>query len=433
MNKLAPLDVKQIEFFKKCLISWLNVAEGGKRGAKNVLLDLAYCTVLENHPNKLHLVGGYNISSAKLNILDCDGYGLLNYFEGRYKEGKYKNKDCLYINTRVGEKVLLVTGGGKANDYKAIRGNTYGTAYITEANLCHPDYIQEVFDRTLSSDDRKIFHDLNPKAPKHWYYTDILDFHEKKQKEDPNYGYNYGHFNIFNNLSISNEKLKKILSTYDKNSIWYRRDIKGDRVANEGILFADIANNSERYMTDDLGTGGIITIGVDFGGNSSAHSFTCSRIPRDFSVLTFIKSKRIPIDEKGKMQQLTREFKKFVMEIVNLVGIPNIIFADSAEQLLIDALRTALKEININIPIANSIKTPINDRIHLYNILAMQNRIEFVRGQTETLVEAFSEAVQDPDEVDDRWLDDGTSDIDSLDSATYSCEKWHRAFSNKLI
>lgn len=186
-------------------------------------------------------------------------------------------------------------------------------------------------------------------------------------------------------------------------------------------------------MTDDLGAGGTISIGVDFGGNGSAHSFTCSRIPRDYGKLKFIKSKRIPIDEKGKMQQLTREFKKFVMEIVNLVGIPNIIFADSAEQLLIDALRTALKEININVPIADSIKTPINDRIHLYNILSMQNRIEFVRGQTETLVEAFSEAVQDPDEVDDRWLDDGTSDIDSLDSATYSCEKWHRAFSNKLI
>ena len=357
----------------------------------------------------------------------------MNYFEGRYKEGKYKNKDCLYINTKVGEKILLVTGGGKANDYKAIRGNTYGTAYITEANLCHPDYLQEVFDRTLSSDDRKIFHDLNPKAPKHWYYTDILDFHEKKQKENPNYGYNYGHFNIFNNLSINDEKLKKVLETYDKNSIWYKRDIKGLRVANEGILFTDIANDNERYMTDDLGAGGIISIGVDFGGNGSAHSFTCARIPRDYSKLKFIKSKRIPIDEKGKMQQLTREFKKFVMEIVNLVGIPNIIFADSAEQLLIDALRTALKEININIPITDSIKTPINDRIHLYNILSMQNRIEFVRGQTETLVEAFSEAVQDPDEVDDRWLDDGTSDIDSLDSATYSCEKWHRAFSNKLI
>lgn len=358
----------------------------------------------------------------------------MNYFSGRCREGKYKSKECLYVLGSDGkEKVIIFAGGAKANDYVSIKGNTYGMAYITESNECHPTFLNEVMDRTLSSDDRKIFHDLNPKPPKHWYYTDILEFHEKKQKENPSYGYNFGHFNIFNNLSISDTKLKKILDTYDKNSIWYKRDILGQRVANEGILFSDIANDNERYMTNDLGSGGIISIGVDFGGNGSAHSFTCSRIPRDFNILTFIKSKRVPIDEKGKMQQLIREFKKFVLAVVHLVGVPDIIFADSAEQLLIDALRTALKEICINIPIKDSIKTPINDRIHLYNILAMQNRIRFYRGETETLIEAFSEAVQDPDEIDDRWLDDGTSDIDSMDSATYSCEQWFRGFSNKLV
>lgn len=433
MNKLAPFDTKQVKFYKRCMNSWFNVAEGGKRGGKNVLVDLAYCTILENHPNRLHLVGGYNISSAKLNILDCDGYGLLNYFEGRYKEGKYKNKDCLYINTLTGEKIILVTGGGKANDYKAIRGNTYGTAYITEANLCHPDFLQEVFDRTLSSDDRKIFHDLNPKPPKYWYYTDILDFHEKKQKENPNYGYNYGHFNIFNNLSITDEKLKKILDTYDKNSIWYKRDILGQRIANEGILFPDIANNPEKYMVDSINTNGYITVGIDFGGNGSGHAFTCSQIPRDFSKLTFINHKKVEIDNTAKMQQLIKEFKLFIMQTLHITGKIDVIFADSAEQLLIDALRTAIRELELHIPVKDSIKTEINDRIHIYNLLAMQNRLNFYRGHTEQLVEAFSEAVQDEKAVDDRWLDDGTSDIDSMDSATYSCEYYYDQLAIKLI
>ena len=373
------------------------------------------------------------MSSAKLNILDCDGYGVLNYFEGRYREGKYKNRDCLYIKTKTGEKVLLVSGGGKANSYKSIKGNTYGTVYITEANECHPTFIQEAFDRTLSSDDPKIFHDLNPKSPKHWYYTDILEFHEKKQKEDKNYGYNYEHFSIFDNLSVTDAQLKKRLNTYDKKSIWYLRDIEGQRIASEGILFPDIANDNERYYTNEIPANGIITVGVDFGGNGSAHAFTCAKIPRDYKELTFLKSKRIEINETEKMTQLIKEFKKFITEIVMTIGIPECIFADSAEQLLMDALRTALKELQLSIPIVNSIKTQINNRIHFYNILFMQNRIKFLKGQTESLIQAFSEAVQDPDEVEDRWLDDGTSDIDSLDSATYSCEKWFRAFSNTLI
>ena len=247
-NELARFCVKQTEYIKKTQTSWLNVAHGGKRGGKNVTNGLAFCIALENHPNKLHLISGYDTSSAKLNILDCDGYGILNYFAGRCKEGKYKNRECLYINTATGVKILLISGGGKANSYKTIKGNTYGMAYITEANECHPDFLKEVEDRTLSSDDRKIFHDLNPKSPKHWYYTDYLAFHEEQQKEDSNYGLNYEEFNIFDNLSITNEKLKKILKTYDKNSIWYKRDILGKRVANERFLFTPIIEREKDYL-----------------------------------------------------------------------------------------------------------------------------------------------------------------------------------------
>lgn len=97
---------------------------------------------------------------------------------------KYKNKDCLYVRCADGkEKILLISGGAKDGDEKYIKGNTYGMAYITEANECHQKFLKEVMDRTISSSDRKIFHDLNPKPPAHWYYTEILDFHEKKQRK----------------------------------------------------------------------------------------------------------------------------------------------------------------------------------------------------------------------------------------------------------
>ena len=169
MNKPAPLTKNQKAYYDRCKSSWFNVAEGGKRGGKNVLNTLVFCLLLEYHPDKLHLAAGVSIATAKLNIIDCNGYGLLNYFEGRCREGTYKNRDCLYVQTLTGEKIVLVSGGGKDGDAKLIQGNTYGMAYITEANLCHPTFIKEVFDRTLSSKDRKVFHDLNPKAANHWY------------------------------------------------------------------------------------------------------------------------------------------------------------------------------------------------------------------------------------------------------------------------
>ena len=236
MNIPAPFSENQMRFFWDCFDHWFNVAEGGKRG-KNVLITMAYCTILEKHPSRIHLIAGVSTATARLNILDCDGFGLKNYFEGRCREGVYQNRDCLYIQTATGEKVVLISGGGKAGDEKLIKGNTYGTAYITEANECSKIFIQEVFDRTLSSPDRKIFHDLNPKAEAHWYYQDVLNFHEEKLKANPKYGLNYGHFTIADNMSISDDQLRAVLSTYDRKSVWYARDILGQRKMAEGLVY----------------------------------------------------------------------------------------------------------------------------------------------------------------------------------------------------
>ena len=261
MNKPAPFTQNQVDYFNRCFDSWFNVAEGGKRGGKNVLQTMAFCAMLEVHPNKLHLIAGVSQTTAKLNILDCDGFGLLNYFEGDCREGKYKDRSCLYVQTKTGEKVVLISGGAKDGDEKYIKGNTYGMAYVTEANECHPKFIKEVFDRTLSSSDPKIFHDLNPKAPGHWYYTDILTPHEEKQKRHDDYGYNYGHFTIADNLSISDEKLKKRLATYQKGTVWYNRDILGKRQIAEGLVY----NFTEANIVDEIPESGKYYISCDYG------------------------------------------------------------------------------------------------------------------------------------------------------------------------
>lgn len=436
MNEYAPFVKKQVNYLHRCLNSWFNVAEGGKRGAKNVLDVLCFCILLENHPDRLHLLGGVSISAVKLNIIDCDGYGILNYFNGRCREGKYKNKDCLYVYTSDGkQKILLVSGGAKDGDEKYIKGNTYGMAYITEANECHKKYIKEVFDRTLSSSNRKIFHDLNPKPPAHWYYTEILDFHEKMQKENPDYGYNYGHFNIFDNLSITNEKLKKILSTYDKTSIWYKRDILGQRIANAGILFDLIANNRERYITDD-NIVGLITTGVDFGKNGSKHAFCSQIISRTYHDIQVIRSDEEDctiqdgvVDNDGigvKLAQLKKGFLNHIKWILKYYGRIDYVFADNAEPELIDFLQQCLINEGLHIPVQPSIKIEIKDRIHLIGILLMQDRLKFKRDTTNEIVKGLQEATQDENVDEDRWLDDGTSDIDILDAFDYGIEVWHR-------
>lgn len=360
MKMPAPFSKRQEEYMYRSFQSWFNVAEGGKRGGKNVLQTTIFCMMLETHKNKIHLISGVSIATAKLNIMDCDGFGLLNYYEGRCREGKYQSRDCVYVQTMTGEKIVLVSGGGKDGDEKLIKGNTYGMAYVTEANECHPNFLREVFDRTLSSSNRKIFHDLNPKEEEHWYYTDILNFHELKQLNDLTYGYNYGHFTIADNYSESDNKIKALLDTYDKETVWYRRDIKGERAVAEGIIFRRFADNNEPYLYDDeelledyLENGNKkyrlkrqpnkIVIGVDFGGNGSMTTFAATAYFNRYHDLRVLEEDGIPLSKDIDADRICIKFIEFYQMITDKYGRVDWIFPDSASPTLINSLRSAAK------------------------------------------------------------------------------------------
>lgn len=362
MNQPAPMSKRQYDFFLRCFDSWFNVAEGGKRGGKNVLVTLAFCALLETHPNKIHLVAGVSTATAKLNILDCDGYGLLNYFEGRCREGKYKDRDCVYVKTKTGEKVVLISGGGKDGDEKLIKGNTYGMAYVTEANECHPKFLKEVFDRTLSSANRKIFHDLNPKEEEHWYYSDILKFHEGQQDKDSGYGYNYGHFTLVDNMSLSDNKIRKLLATYEKDSVWYKRDIRGERAVADGIIFRRFAENNEPYLYDDdeiLQTAQDgrriwkkiptkIVIGVDFGGNGSKTTLVCTLYFGGYKEFRAAEESSLPLSPDIDADKICKEFVTFYQLCIKKYGRVDWIFPDSASTTMINSLRSAAAKAGLN-------------------------------------------------------------------------------------
>ena len=386
MNKPAPLSKRQYDYFLRCFNSWFNVAEGGKRGGKNVLATLIFCTMLETHRNKIHLVAGVSVATAKLNILDCDGYGLLNYFEGRCREGKYKDRDCVYVQTKTGEKVVLVSGGGKDGDEKLIKGNTYGMAYVTEANECHQKFLKEVFDRTLSSSNRKIFHDLNPKEEEHWYYEDILNFHEEQQAKNPQYGYNYGHFTLVDNMSLSDEQISALLTTYQKDSVWYKRDIRGERAVADGIIFRRFAENNAPYLYEDaelIEDGKIkrvpskVVIGVDFGGNGSMTTMICTLYFNGYQDFRAAEETCIELSKDIDADKICVKFIEFYDFCIKKYERVDWVFPDSASTTMINSLRSAAKKAGLpyrNISGCN--KNEVSDRPRTIDLLFNTGRLK---------------------------------------------------------
>ena len=422
INTPAPFTQNQVDYLHRTMTSWYNVAEGGKRGGKNVLQVLAFCMALQNHPNKLHLIAGVSQTTAKLNIVDCDGFGLMNFFDGKCRQGKYNDRSALFVQTKTGEKIILVSGGAKDGDEKYIKGNTYGMAYVTEANECHPNFIQEVFDRTLSSADRKIFHDLNPKAESHWYYTDVLDFHQEKQRRDRNYGYNYGHFTIADNLSIDDEKLRNTLKTYQKGTVWYERDILGRRKTAQGIIFPNFASDQTPYIIkqEDLPKRfRSIECGFDIGGNGSAYAMTCTGQGHDGIQYKLKAEKR----QADKMSM--DDVEGFVTEFCDYVEKKYDVRIDSINCDHIDVIINTIND-NTKYSAGKCYKPPLQDRVFLYSKLFKTKKVKFVENECEDLIDELCELVFDPKSEEAVYLDDGTMQIDTWDSNIYSeSGYWH--------
>ena len=422
INIPAPFSQNQVNYLLRTQNSWYNVAEGGKRGGKNVLQVLAFCMALQNHPNKLHLIAGVSQTTAKLNIVDCDGFGLMNFFDGKCRQGKYNDRSALFVNTNNGEKIILVSGGAKDGDEKYIKGNTYGMAYVTEANECHPNFIQEVFDRTLSSADRKIFHDLNPKAESHWYYTDVLNFHQEKQRRDKNYGYNYGHFTIADNLSISDEKLRNTLKTYQKGTVWYERDILGRRKTAQGIIFPNFASDQTPYIIKQKDLPKrfrCVECGFDIGGNGSAYAMTCTGQGYDGIQYKLKAEKR----QADKMSM--DDVEGFVTEFCDYVEKKYDVRIDGINCDHIDVIINTIND-NTKYRAGKCYKPPLQDRVFLYSKLFKTQKIKFVEDECDDLIDELSELVFDPKSEEAVYLDDGTMQIDTWDSNIYSeSGYWH--------
>ena len=145
---------KQVDYIHKSRVAWLNVLEGGKRAGKNIINLIAWAISLEQHPDTIHLACGYTQGTAKMNIIDSNGFGLKWIFRGRCREGLYQNIDALYIDTPAGQKIVLITGGGKVNDVARIKGFSLGSVYMTEVNEMAEPFVRECFDRTLASNKR---------------------------------------------------------------------------------------------------------------------------------------------------------------------------------------------------------------------------------------------------------------------------------------
>lgn len=417
---------KHKEYMRRTQHSAMNIAEGSIRSGKTTDNIFCFAHDLKRSRDKLHLATASTQPTAKLIIGDCDGYGLEHIFRGQCKWGKYKGNECLKIcgkDTGYKEKIVLFCGGAKADSYKKFRGMSIGLWIATEINLHHADTIREAQRRQINADIKRFYWDLNPESPNAEIYQEFIDVYDRKAKDGELLGgFNLVTFNIFDNVNLSQDNLDAEISKYEKDSVFYRRDILGKRCAAEGVIYRQFADKPDRFIITDAPEIKYATIGVDFGGNQSAHAFICNGYTKNFKEV--ITLDEVYIKDKISPDRLNFEFIQFVRKCMALYPVREA-YCDSAETTLIQGLKAAAFADKLPVDIKNAKKGRITDRIRFYNTIMAQGRYKVMRHCT-NVIDALCSAVWDDKKLEDTRLDDGSLNVDSLDALEYATERYMR-------
>lgn len=407
---------KQLEYFEKAIHRW-NVKTGAARSGKTYM---DYYVI----PKRIRAVKGLD----GLNVMLGHTQGALKRniiapLQGIWGTALVSSINSDNIAYMFGEPVHCL-GADKITAVDRIRGMSVKYCYGDEVVTWHPEVFRMLESR-LDKPYSRFDGTCNPDNPHHWFY----EFLYKKQGID-RYVQEY---TIYDNPFLAPDVVHNLENEY-RGTIDFDRLILGHWTAAEGLIyrrFADDMSSSKRMLIPAKPQLSRISIGVDFGGSGSAHTFVATGSDRGYNNLYGLLSERIECkDSSGRQIEIDPEklgqlFCEFVRRVIAMFGPPDKVYCDSAEQTLILGLKSTARKNGLGwLRIENALKTKINDRIRTAQRLMAQGRFYVMDIGCESLIDALSTAVWNPKEqTKDERLDDGTSDIDTLDAFEYTFER----------
>ena len=395
------------------------ICDGAVRSGKTSIMMWAFVRwAMENFSGQRFGVCGRTVDSCTKNIVVP--FTAMSLAKERYIIRWRRGDKVMEVRRGAVTNYFEVFGGKDEASYTLIQGRTLAGVLLDEVVLMPRSFVEQALAR-CSVDGARLWFSCNPGSPHHWFYQEWI----KRSRERNAL---YLHFEMTDNPGLSKRTLERYENMYA--GIFYDRYVRGLWVAAEGIVYKDFANDTEKYLIGDPlewakqnGTSfSIISIGVDFGGTKSATKFQATGITKDFRVVAleeeYIKNEEIDPNA------LNRRFATFCQLITSKYGYSQT-RADSAETVLIRGLDHTAQKLRLGTQVKNALKMQITDRIRLVVLLMKQGRFKVSRNCPH-LIDALQTAIYDPDKFEDERLDDGTSDIDSLDAFEYSIEPYYK-------
>lgn len=428
------LSKKQNEYIINATHRW-NIKSGAVRSGKS-FVDTAYIVPKRIRERAglpgLNVIMGVSKESIERNVLQP-----MREIYTSDLIGNINNRNVARV---CGEDVYCL-GAEKVSQVAKIQGASIKYCYGDEIAKWNKEVFQMLksrLDKTYSCFDGA----CNPEHPTHWLkeFIDNVELDIYLQK-----------YTIFDNPFLNPGFVEDLCKEYE-GTIYYDRLILGLWKRADGSIYKRFADNPEafrceivdvlsqesehkQFRKEDITS---IEIGLDFGGNQSGHSFVARGYTDNYRDVIALKSRRITAkDEKedidsNRLNELFCEFIREVMDEYSVcvrsgdyVQYCNVesVFWDNAETVLGNSIRNAVEKEFPWIAVKPAKKRPINDRIRCTVKLMGAGRF-FITKDCESLQIALSDAVWNKEAVGkDERLDDGSTDIDSLDAFEYTIER----------
>lgn len=391
------------------------IADGAIRSGKSVAMSLSFVIWAMSEFEACNFaMCGKTIGSFRRNVL----FWLKLMLRSRgYSVSEQRTENLVIVRRGSTENYFYVFGGKDERSQDLIQGITLAGVFFDEVALMPESFVNQATGR-CSVDGSKFWFNCNPGSPAHWFKTGWIDKRADKRLL-------YLHFTMDDNLSLSEAVKGRYRGMYT--GVFFKRYILGEWKSADGVIYRQFADEPERFILDDVPQDIFIgTMGLDFGGNGSAHAGCLVGITRGYrSIVILDEYYRKEVIDPGT---LTDDVCGFVQRSQAQVRATSI-WCDSAETTLIKGIRIEVFARHIPVEVRNARKGEIIDRIRLCDMLMSQGRFFILRRCKHTIA-ALSEAVWDSKSpTRDRRLDDGSTNIDSLDALEYALEP----HANRLI
>lgn len=427
------LTSKQNEYIRHATHRW-NIKSGAVRSGKSYV-DTAYVIPFRIRERSgkpgLAVILGVSKESIERNVLQP--------MREIYTEELIGTINSRNVARVCGEDVYCL-GAEKVSQVAKIQGASIKYCYGDEIAKWNKEVFQMLksrMDKSYSCFDGA----CNPEHPTHWL---------KEFLDNPDIDLYLQHYTLFDNPYLPAEFVASLCKEYE-GTIYYDRLIMGLWKRAEGAIYKRFADHPEMFrceVVDELTEESeirqfrkedivSIEVGLDFGGNRSGHSFVARGYTDDYRVVIALKSKRIMAKDNEDIDSnvLDRLFCDFLQEVMDAYAVVDkygdevrycnleSVYWDNAETVLGNSIRNAVDKRFPWIAVRPAKKIRINDRINCTVRLMGADRF-FMTADCETLEIAFSDAVWNTEIKDrDERLDDGSTDIDSLDAFEYTIER----------